>query len=695
MNALNLVFERVISHRFVSGNVRKLFAPMPRLHDLMTYRVAEHNELISFDAFDTLITRPLQRPADLFLLCGYKLKASFDSPVEPEEWLKIRQSAESRARKSAVEHEVTLLQIYGEIAASADLSAALLETAQEIEVGLEKLLSRPIAAMVEAFNACATQGRTAIISDIYLSRPDLDAMLQRCGVHVKPADLYISCESGQTKRTSSLFAVAKGASKRHLHVGDNVFSDLFQVWLSRGRAAPFFKASPTRLERALGNDRIEPPLLRSALSGSARTARLRVGCRAPHEQSLAEVSAGFTAPLLLTFVVWILKQAERKQIERLFFLARDGQILLSMARKIARAYHLPVTLDYLYVSRQSLHLPALSSVAADDLTSFGFRPGQSLADVLRKFGIDVAHPAVVRFLQRHDIHSPRAPMNALELDAILAGIRCDAELTQLIDATAASARELLLDYLRQKGFCCAGNVGLVDIGWRGNLQRSLAQVARSGDAGFNDRLSGFYFGLYHRPANCGSLDDFLGASVAAPIRPYVRGSMFEALCAADHGTTTGYERTNDGTVVPKLLTADNPEATAWGLKIQHDVVNAYVDDVLAVLTEAGLNLLDCLDGLSQGAATVTRMVVGSPSRGEANALGSFPHASDQLHRVFEEVAPPLSLDARAWWSKLRDRGDAPLISYWPEASVVRAMPSLGASMMLGGLGLGRKLRARR
>ena len=124
------------------------------------------------------------------------------------------------------------------------------------------------------------------------------------------------------------------------------------------------------------------------------------------------------------------------------------------------------------------------------------------------------------------------------------------------------------------------------------------------------------------------------------------------------------------------------------------MIYAYVDDVLAVLSEADIDILDSLQGITQGAAIVTRLVIGSPTRSEASALGSFPHASDQLHRVFEEVAPPLPLSARKWMSRLGAKDGKPLISEWPEASVVRAVPALGAGLMLGSLGVARWLRTR-
>ncbi|MBW9104861.1 HAD family hydrolase [Paraburkholderia phenoliruptrix] len=692
MNATNLVLERIINQRFVSIGMRQVSATTPRLREIRAKEIWSGNGLVSFDVFDTLITRPVQRPSDMFLLTGYRLQREFGPRVAPGEWFSIRQSAETRARKTRVEREVTLNDIYAEIAASTDLPEEFLTAAQAMEVGLEKRLLRPIAGMVETFNRFSVLGRTAIISDTYFSQADLETMLNRCGVRVNRAKLFSSCEWGCAKRTGSLFSIAKGCTVRHLHVGDGVFPDVFQVWRAGGRAAPFFNGSPSRLERELGKGAIEPPLLRSALSGSARTARLRTRAISAHDQSLAEISAGFMGPLLLAFVVWILKEARRRKIDKLFFLARDGQILLSIAKKIANSYGLQIDLDYLHVSRQSLHLPALLDIAGSDLGHFGLEAGISLSDVFGKFDLGVDHPAIVRLQKRLGIGSPHSPMNSPEMQQLIQQIQTDGEVSDLINTTAASARQLLLEYLKQKGFFAEGNIGVVDIGWRGNLQRSLAKVACSIEANFDRRLSGLYFGLYHRPENCGSLDDYLSESVAAPIRPFIRGPIFEAICAADHGTTTGYRRAADGLVYPQLLTDDNPQALAWGLKLQQDVINAYVDDVLAVLTEAGIEILDSLEGLTHAAAIVTRLVIGSPSRSEAIALGSFPHASDQLHKVFEEVAPALPLSTRQWVARLRARDGKPLISEWPEASVVRAVPSVGAGVLLGSLGVARWLR---
>jgi hypothetical protein len=79
MNATNLVLERVINQRFVSAGIHRLFSAKPPLEEVDARRIWTGNGLVSFDAFDTLITRPLQRPSDMFLLTGYRLQREFGS----------------------------------------------------------------------------------------------------------------------------------------------------------------------------------------------------------------------------------------------------------------------------------------------------------------------------------------------------------------------------------------------------------------------------------------------------------------------------------------------------------------------------------------------------------------------------------------------------------------------------------------
>ena len=62
-------------------------------------------------------------------------------------------------------------------------------------------------------------------------------------------------------------------------------------------------------------------------------------------------------PALNSCVLWVLKEAERKQIKRLYFLARDGYFMYRCALLYCRRWNLPIECRYLSCSRYSIRIP--------------------------------------------------------------------------------------------------------------------------------------------------------------------------------------------------------------------------------------------------------------------------------------------------------------------------------------------------
>ena len=63
------------------------------------------------------------------------------------------------------------------------------------------------------------------------------------------------------------------------------------------------------------------------------------------------------APVMYSFVSWILQQAEEKQIKRLYFLARDGYQMYLSARILCEEQGIDVDCRYLKCSRYALRVP--------------------------------------------------------------------------------------------------------------------------------------------------------------------------------------------------------------------------------------------------------------------------------------------------------------------------------------------------
>ena len=648
--------------------------------------------VLTIDVFDTLVTRIVLRPSDTFLLCGIQLQERALVVASPAAWADIRHRAEDELRRTAFPHEVSLDEIYQRLVDTGLIAVPHRQAAYEIERNMERLLSRPIAATIAAVNAFVARGGTALVlSDTPLPRDDVWRLLEQAGLSLDEDFVRTSSLCGKTKRSGDLFhktvAELGGRAGAVLHVGDDVGSDVLRARRAGLRAAPYLAGRLTRFETKLRDCLQKPDLLGSIVAGSARAVRLGRCLASPHEQSIWNLSAGVTGPLLFSFVAWILGEAVRCGQRTLYFFSRDGEILLQIARELQARHAYPVECRYLYVSRRSLHLPAITEIGdAERAWIFDGATVNDLEHFLARLDITVAElhhrlPAdsPIRHLAADATLTP-ADVQALEECLSLTAVQ------ELILERAALRRDICLAYLTAEGMLAPGPIGFVDIGWKGRLQRSLCRILATRAAEFADRVHGFYIDLDSRPADAGTFSVF---SELCPTKAFSwarRGSLFEIICAANHGTVTGYARAADGAAGPTFAPDFNRDAEAWGVTVQQQAVVEFTREVLHGMHLAQLNPIDHVTPLARAAKEVARMFVTWPTNAEAETFGRFMHSSDERHERHEPIAAPIDF----WFSTLRKRLDPKHrfqpISYWPEASVVRSVPRWLRGPMLSMLG---------
>lgn len=73
---------------------------------------------------------------------------------------------------------------------------------------------------------------------------------------------------------------------------------------------------------------------------------------------LYSISKEKVAPVLYSYVNWVLNNAKERKIHTLYFLARDGYILKKIAELICERYQWNMECRYLYCSRASLRMPS-------------------------------------------------------------------------------------------------------------------------------------------------------------------------------------------------------------------------------------------------------------------------------------------------------------------------------------------------
>ena len=94
--------------------------------------------------------------------------------------------------------------------------------------------------------------------------------------------------------------------------------------------------SSSAYERLLEHSSEATDGVTSWLAGASRLARLEAaqrGVSAPQ----AEVGSGVLGPLLVGFALWVVAQARQHGVRRLYYVARDGEVMLAVARHVIGA----------------------------------------------------------------------------------------------------------------------------------------------------------------------------------------------------------------------------------------------------------------------------------------------------------------------------------------------------------------------
>ena len=192
-------------------------------YDLTDFqRLAARYAVVSFDIFDTLLYRTVNKPTDVFRLMERRAEQGFGVT----DFYEKRVQAERAARERIQAEDVTLSDIYGAMHLDRPTAEALMAYEKQTELAV----LRPDRVMSELLKWCVREGKKVlIISDMYHSEEFLSGALRRAGIENWDG-LYLSSREGVTKAGGGLYRRVmerEGITdkKRWVHIGDNYSSD--------------------------------------------------------------------------------------------------------------------------------------------------------------------------------------------------------------------------------------------------------------------------------------------------------------------------------------------------------------------------------------------------------------------------------------------------------------------------------------
>lgn len=349
-------------------------------------------KVISFDVFDTLVFRPLERAEDLFELLDRKFGALSDAQIS---FCRLRMEAEAVLRRRILENkrfdeedcleDICLEEIYRGLEDEFGLASDVVSAMKQFEWETEYRLCIPRKSGKWLFEQALSTGKPVIIiSDMYFSTEQVTSILTKNG-YCGMASVFVSSDRGKRKITGNLYkdaAKSMGVNPAELfHVGDNVEADceravqqgLRAAWLPKATDAYDSYGCAHQVEKICGDLTDWEAAKHSVGMGIMRAMAAEKYFDNPFRsfEPTSDYNAdpyfvgyGALGMEVLALVRWLAEQICRDQVKTMIFMARDGYLPMH-AYEVYRQYHpeLPPA-KYLHISRLSV-LPAMLKTPED------------------------------------------------------------------------------------------------------------------------------------------------------------------------------------------------------------------------------------------------------------------------------------------------------------------------------------------
>lgn len=349
----------------------------------------EETKIVSFDIFDTLITRPFLYPKDLFTFLNddYR-KLSKNVGID---FARIREESEVLARTEAFENkkeEVKLDRIYEIIEEEYDVGKEIAEHLKKKEIELELRFCKRRETAYSIYKLAKYLGKKVICtSDMYLPLDVIEQILKINGFN-EIDKIYLSCEEMKTKSTGNLYEkVIKEENiepSNIVHIGDNYKSDYEMAKKHKINSIYFPKTTDIMLDKNTTNNLAQMLYTSMPFWRDNQTSMNFIGIRTmiavvankyfdnpfrtfnrESDFNIDPYLIGYYAVGMYMFGVtnWLLRETENKGYKNLAFMARDGYLPMEIYNIFKKYYKNVPEAKYLRVSRKAL----ISAIVIDKM----------------------------------------------------------------------------------------------------------------------------------------------------------------------------------------------------------------------------------------------------------------------------------------------------------------------------------------
>lgn len=342
-------------------------------------------DVVSFDLFDTLVTRKVFSYTDVFELMDLRLR---ENGIIIPDLARLRLLAEKELSRDRAPTQNQLYEYVLKKAGGGFITVMEL-AGMEWEIDFSVMAARE--CVCDIFRKAISDGKQVVITtDSYYSLGQIKEILAR--FNLKNSDkVLVSCECG-TSKTQRLFKLLRDAykTKKILHVGDDEAADIEKA-LEHG-IDTYRVFSGADLFDALGGlgveseiqtiaDRLKAGMFISHIFNSPFW--FERGGRALSVPDAYEIGYLFCAPVITDFVLWMKEKTEEQDFKQILFCARDGYLIGRLFRQVSSK----VKSVYFLSSRMAAIRAGVESeedIGFVDSMKYSGKPGEALKT---RFGI--------------------------------------------------------------------------------------------------------------------------------------------------------------------------------------------------------------------------------------------------------------------------------------------------------------------
>ena len=447
----------------------------------------EDADVVTFDIFDTLLTRCVMRPRDIFTVVECVLNQIVRESGEPDRkktfcFLEERIKAESAFSEN---DNPTIYEIYEQFQRNTKITDVERTYLLNLEIGCEKRFLKKRQKMCDLLLWAEELGKEVyLISDMYFTKDILEDILDSFQIRGHK-DILVSCEYRRSKQEGLFHQFRKmtdaqsdhlkktlhAEEKKYLHIGDHYFSDIIAAKQAGFRTFRIY-STMEMLESSLYSRMISDKLsLEENIVISHYAAKAYNNPFGEFEKNgklifhtIEEITGTLIAPIIFKYMLWLVQNITKSDYDLVIFPSRDGFLLKKIYQHFQekeKKSKLPEPL-YLYTSRRA----ALTAAA------------QSESDVQYILNVDFSGNV-------QEMLKARFGMD-IETAADQAGqVQGEADLSKIL-SHCAEERKNYCSYIRGTGLGDHRQIAILDFVAMGSVQEALERL-------LNTQFTGFYF----------------------------------------------------------------------------------------------------------------------------------------------------------------------------------------------------------